>query len=413
MTACHPSHQLWLLRPFVFCGRCGAYAAGRAYKIRLGCKGLPGNGSARDKRGRLLEGKHPVTGRFLGAPLAVGRAFRPVAVAGSGADIGFVPALGRFAAPPALGPVRGAGAADEDVAEAGTTRKRRITGKTVDPGFRKPAKRRLRVKTRVDLWGNPAAAEVGMEVGAPPTPEVPEPPPLIDWGAVRAAAAREEAERAVAPDYGPEWMAIAAVADRPRGAVDLRGATFAPRNVSPAAAAALDLAGYDVVVVPAGGRNAGGGAAAGRDVGNVERGGERCGPKGKEMPVAQEGEDSDPEMDRAMLVGSTAAGSAAAGAGGAGDSSDEDRAMMEARPSGGPGGGPGSGDGAGPPRTIVLHGVPAMVRGREPAWLTAWRARQAVRAEAERVHGVMRDVYRAGAQGQFRDWAAGGGGSRG
>jgi len=74
----HKSHSLWLMRPFVFCARCGAHAVARACKLAGECRGHPANATAEQRKARLLEGKHPISGKVVGTPVALEEARRGV-----------------------------------------------------------------------------------------------------------------------------------------------------------------------------------------------------------------------------------------------------------------------------------------------------------------------------------------------
>jgi len=56
------------------------------------------------------------------------------------------------------------------------------------------------------------------------------------------------------------------------------------------------------------------------------------------------------------------------------------------------------------PRTVVLGGGSVAAPANQPRWLAAWQARRAAREAEEAIHREMAEVYRAGAQGQFRRW---------
>jgi len=56
------------------------------------------------------------------------------------------------------------------------------------------------------------------------------------------------------------------------------------------------------------------------------------------------------------------------------------------------------------PRTVVLGGERVAAPANQPRWLAAWQARRAAREAEDAVHREMAEVYRAGAQGQFRRW---------
>ena len=56
------------------------------------------------------------------------------------------------------------------------------------------------------------------------------------------------------------------------------------------------------------------------------------------------------------------------------------------------------------PQTVVLGGGQTVAPTNQPRWLAAWHARRAAREAEDAVHREMAEVYRAGAQGQFRRW---------
>jgi len=55
-------------------------------------------------------------------------------------------------------------------------------------------------------------------------------------------------------------------------------------------------------------------------------------------------------------------------------------------------------------RTITLGRGSRAAPASQPRWLAAWQARRAAREAEDEVHRAMAEVYRAGAQGQFRRW---------
>ena len=62
----------------IFCGRCGAYSVGRTDYLYEVCAGKPWSPTSAKAKGFLHEGKHPVSGVFLGEPIPLVRFFKAV-----------------------------------------------------------------------------------------------------------------------------------------------------------------------------------------------------------------------------------------------------------------------------------------------------------------------------------------------
>ena len=81
---CRPAgvlgHRLVRVGNGMACRRCGAYAFQVVRLIGTGCSGRPRDAAAAWRLRRLLRGRHPTTGAFLGDPLLVGGAAESFAI---------------------------------------------------------------------------------------------------------------------------------------------------------------------------------------------------------------------------------------------------------------------------------------------------------------------------------------------
>jgi len=49
----------------MFCGRCGAYSFRQTKNLAIGCSGLPPSVEVGKRLGRMLDGRHPISGNIL------------------------------------------------------------------------------------------------------------------------------------------------------------------------------------------------------------------------------------------------------------------------------------------------------------------------------------------------------------
>ena len=62
-------HAIMAVGMILFCAKCGAYSAGaKLVRLALVCRGTPANSVAKYRRGRLLDGRHPLSNEFLEGP---------------------------------------------------------------------------------------------------------------------------------------------------------------------------------------------------------------------------------------------------------------------------------------------------------------------------------------------------------
>ena len=71
-------HVMLLVQDGLFCQRCGAYTFSLTVRLHSACRGRPSGPSARRRLDALLQGKHPVTGVFLGLPQMLGEPAGPL-----------------------------------------------------------------------------------------------------------------------------------------------------------------------------------------------------------------------------------------------------------------------------------------------------------------------------------------------
>ena len=68
-TGASREHIVWTAGDFVFCTKCGAHSAVRTNGLSHSCLGGPASDSGRDRRNRLLKGRHPITNAFMAVPV--------------------------------------------------------------------------------------------------------------------------------------------------------------------------------------------------------------------------------------------------------------------------------------------------------------------------------------------------------
>jgi len=419
ISTAHDSHQLWVLRPYVFCGACGAHATGRGVKLKRACKGRPSGDSARHRRDRLVGGRHPITGKDLGDPVRWRGHGASEAVSIFGNQVDLVGQRVEWAREDEEEQCEEAAAS---VAEA-------------RPRWQ------LRGKRPAEELYVPPRERAAVVAG-----------PLLRWDVVEQQG-RDEAAADRSLQLTIETLRGASFEDinpptRRRGRVDLTGATFV---------------------------SAGSGFGAGREPNEMSLSQERLrssvtdrlddGARGGELMEAVReaqsqsqhvralqragsGSEDDADLEeesspdglepslegfRQAVVGILTEGlrggvlrevvrealgrrQRVAADAGAWSASEEDEALGRAAAPGG-----GEADASSDEDAAIHQAVEAVVRrsgartitlGRgssatpasQPRWLAAWQARRAAREAEDEVHRAMAEVYRAGAQGQFRRW---------